>query len=492
MLFNSVQFLLFFPAVTLFYFVLPHRVRYVWLLASSYYFYMCWNPRYALLMAASTLITYASGILITAARSKRAKQAWVAASFGSNLAILFFFKYFNFAARVVSAAFGVLGIAAAPPHFDVLLPVGISFYTFQALSYTADVYRGDTPCEKNVLRYALFVSFFPQLVAGPIERSSHLLEQLRRRTAFDFARAKSGVMLMLWGYFEKVVVADRVAVAVNRAFEDYAMLSGASVAVGVVLFAVQIYCDFAGYSDIAIGAARVYGIDLMLNFRRPYFAQSVQEFWRRWHISLSTWFRDYLYIPLGGSRCGTLRRYLNVMIVFLASGLWHGASGTFVVWGFLHGAMQVAGGVTANARARARRALGIREDSAFTRCYRRVFVFALVCLTYVFFRAPGIGAAAGVLRALTNPWRLSELAQGGLPALDLGLTAAEWTVLLASAAALWLVDALHERGVCIGAAVERWPRCWRWFAYIAAVLVLVVFGVYGPQFDASRFLYFQF
>lgn len=491
MLFNSAQFLLFFPLVTLVYFVLPHRVRYVWLLVSSYYFYMCWNPAYALLMGLSTLITYASGLLITAARTKRAKQAWVAASFGSNLAILFFFKYFNFAARIAASALGVLGVAVAAPQFDVLLPVGISFYTFQALSYTADVYRGDVACEKNVLRYALFVSFFPQLVAGPIERSGRLLSQLRLRARFDFARAKSGVMLMLWGYFEKVVVADRVAIAVNRAFDDYAMLPGASVAVGVALFAVQIYCDFAGYSDIAIGAARVYGVELMQNFRRPYFARSIAEFWRRWHISLSTWFRDYLYIPLGGSRRGALRKYVNVMIVFLASGLWHGASGTFVVWGGLHGMMQVAGGVTSGARARLRAALGIRENSRLYAMWQRLCVFALVCLTYVFFRAEGLGEAAGVLRALANPWRVEGISDG-LSALGLGLTNAEWIVVLASVLALWLVDLLHERDVCIGAAVERWPRCWRWCAYVAAVLVLAVFGVYGPQFDASRFLYFQF
>ena len=294
---------------------------------------MCWNVKYALLIALSTLITYASGLLI----HWRRKRLWVLLSFASNLAILFFFKYFGFFLDNLTAALALAGVAFKRPAFDVILPVGISFYTFQALSYTMDVYRGEVEPERNPFRYALFVSFFPQLVAGPIERSKNLLGQLYERHDFDPDRARDGMLLMLWGMFEKIVIADRLALLVDYVYDHYAQLPGATIVLATVFFAFQIYCDFGGYSHIAIGAAQVMGFTLMENFRRPYLAQSAAEFWRRWHISLSTWFRDYLYIPMGGSRRGAFRKYLNTMVTFLVSGLWHGANWSFVVWGGLNG-----------------------------------------------------------------------------------------------------------------------------------------------------------
>ncbi len=308
MLFNSMHFLLFFPIVTAVYFLIPHKFRWIWLLITSYYFYMSWNPRYALLMAFSTLVTFLSGLLIQ--RSGKIKdekkrifqrKLWVALSFLINLSILFFFKYFNFALTNMNRLLSVVSVHILEPSFDILLPVGISFYTFQALSYTMDVYRGDIYAEKNFFRYALFVSFFPQLVAGPIERSKNLLVQLNKKHTFDFQRMKNGLLLMLWGFFQKVVIADRAAVLVNQVFDHYQNYYGFQIVIACVLFAVQIYCDFSGYSDIAIGAAQIMGFKLMDNFRQPYFSRSIQEFWRRWHISLSTWFRDYLYIPLGAA-----------------------------------------------------------------------------------------------------------------------------------------------------------------------------------------------
>ena len=334
MLFNSFQFLIFFPIVLIVYYVLPNKIKYFWLLVASYYFYMCWNAKYALLILASTIITYISGLLIDKVKnsdktekSKDTLKKWVVAgSFITNLGILFYFKYINFTLNIITQVLGKVHIQLNAPVFDIILPVGISFYTFQALSYTMDVYRGEIYAEKNFFRYALFVSFFPQLVAGPIERSKNLLKQLAVPKKFDFVKARDGFLLMIWGYFLKVVLADRIAIFVDTVYGDYQTFNGWYIAVATILFAVQIYCDFAGYSTIAMGAAEILGIDLMENFDAPYLSASVADFWRRWHISLTSWFKDYLYIPLGGSRKGKVRKYINKLIVFLVSGLWHGAN----------------------------------------------------------------------------------------------------------------------------------------------------------------------
>ena len=303
MLFNSIEFLLFFPTVTIAYYLMPGKLRMYWLLLTSYVFYMGWNPQYALLLLASTGITFVSGLLIGRAQQRAvargeqgvrsAGKLWVTI----NLGILFFFKYFDFTLDNIIALLNGMGIHAVKPAFDVLLPVGISFYIFQALSYTLDVYRGDVRVEHNFFKYAVFVSFFPQLVAGPIERSSRLLEQFDTPHDFDFTNLRRGLMMMIWGFFQKIVIADRAAIFVNRVYNYPAYYGATESIVATLLFAVQIYGDFAGYSNIAIGSAQVMGFELMENFRRPYLAVSVADFWRRWHISLSTWFRDYLYIP---------------------------------------------------------------------------------------------------------------------------------------------------------------------------------------------------
>lgn len=341
MLFNSIDFLIFFPIVVLVYFIIPKRIKHIWLLIASYYFYMCWNAKYALLIFASTAITYLSGLLIQKIkcsdydiyRKTRLKKYVVAISFLINLGILFYFKYINFALSVIAKIFAMAHIQLNVSSFDIILPVGISFYTFQALSYTMDVYRDDIYAEKNFFRYALFVSFFPQLVAGPIERSKNLLKQLAVPEKFSFENLREGFILMLYGFFLKIVLADRIATFVDTVYNDYQTYSGMYLIVATILFAVQIYCDFFGYSTIAMGSAKILGIQLMENFDAPYLSTSVSEFWRRWHISLTSWFKDYLYIPLGGSKKGKLRKYMNKMIVFLVSGLWHGAQVSFVAWG---------------------------------------------------------------------------------------------------------------------------------------------------------------
>lgn len=500
MLFNSLDFLIFFPVVTVLYFAIPkrfHGLRTVWLLLSSYYFYMCWNPTYALLILLSTGITYLSGVLIRRAdrltdpgRRQKRKRLWVGLSFGSNLLILCLFKYLTFFLENLAQILGWVGVSFRIPVIDLLLPVGISFYTFQALGYTMDVYRGDVEAESNFLRYALFVSFFPQLVAGPIERSGSLLEQLKERQSFDFLRARVGFLRMLWGLFQKMVVADRLAMLVNTVYNAPEEQSGAAVALATVFFCFQIYCDFGGYSNIAIGAAQVLGIRLMENFRQPFLALSIRDFWRRWHISLSTWFRDYLYLPLGGSRKGEGRAVLNNMIVFLVSGLWHGAGWHFILWGGLHGLYQGVGRLTAGARAALREKLGIREKGTLHRLAAWAVTFSLVAFAFLLFRANSMADACVLIRALFTDFRPEALAGEGLFAL--GLDRPDFAVTLVSLAALILFDLLRERWPDIGERIEGLALPLRWSLYLLLIFFILIFGIYGPGYDAASFIYFAF
>lgn len=495
MVFNSVDFLIFFPVVCLVTFLLPKRVKNVWLLLASYYFYMSWNPKYALLILASTVITYLSGLLIGWAgtkeerRARALKRLFLALSFASNLLILGVFKYLGFFLATFSRVLGVIGVTFKTPVLDILLPVGISFYTFQALSYTADVYTGKAAPRRNFITYALFVSFFPQLVAGPIERSDHLLEQLERPARFDYLRIRAGLLRMLWGMFQKVVVADRLAILVDTVFAAPFTAPGSAVALAAVFFYIQIYCDFGGYSNIAIGAAQVLGVELTENFRQPLFAVSIRDFWRRWHISLSTWFRDYVYIPLGGSRRGRARKALNTLVVFLLSGLWHGAQWHFVLWGLLHGVYQCVGDLTEGIRRRLRAALRIREGGVLHRLAAIPVTFVLVTLAFVVFRAGSVSEALAMLRAVFTDFHASALAAGGL--YSLGLDAKDFTVVLCTVGALLAVDLVNERRPA-GALLERQLLPVRWVAYLTLIFTILIFGVYGPGVEATGFIYFAF
>ncbi len=502
MLFNSIEFLLFFPAVLLIYWIIPGKVRMYWLLVTSYVFYMGWNPQYALLLLFSTAVTWVSGLLIGWSRKSAEKaeqegrkkrsltKLWVVLSLVLNLGILFFFKYFDFAVDNINSLLSALGRDAVKPTFDVLLPVGISFYIFQALSYTMDVYRGDVRVEKNFFKYAVFVSFFPQLVAGPIERSSHLLSQFDEPKPFRYEGVRDGLLMMLWGFFQKLVIADRAAIAVNEVFNACEYYSGFTVVLAAVLFSVQIYGDFAGYSCIAIGAGQVMGFDLMKNFNQPYFAVSVSDFWRRWHISLSTWFRDYLYIPLGGNRKGTARKYLNQFIVMLVSGLWHGAAWTYVIWGALNGIMQVTGGMTAKWRKSVRAKLGVKENTLSTRIAKMIITFVLIDLTWIFFRANTVSDAFYILGSVFRGWDMKVLVDGSL--LRLGLDTTEWICLGIGVVVLIAVGVMKERGMRIRECLSRQQLWFRWLVYLAAVFAVLLLGIYGPGFEASAFIYFQF
>jgi len=498
MLFNSLDFLIFFPIVVLVYFVLPVKVRYLWLLAASYYFYMCWNVKYALLILASTVITFASGLLIDrinhshrdSQKQAALKKTVVAVSIISNLGILFFFKYFNFMLGSISWLFAQFHVQLQVPAFDVILPVGISFYTFQALSYTMDIYRNEIYAEKNFFRYALFVSFFPQLVAGPIERSKNLLKQLAVPQKFSFDNLREGLLLMLWGFFLKIVAADRIAVLVDTIYGDYVHYQGMYLIVATLLFLVQIYCDFSGYSTIAMGAAKVLGIQLMENFAAPFLASSVAGFWRRWHISLTSWFKDYLYIPLGGSRKGKFRKYVNKMIVFLVSGLWHGADFSFVAWGGINGFYQVIGEMLQPARNAVVKGLHLRRESLGHKLVHVIGTFLLVDFSFIFFRADSFLDACKIILSIftiRNPWIILDgsLTECGLNGKNLGLIVVAIAVIL-------FADFCKIKGITIRKVILKQDYWFRWLFIALAIVVIVTFGIWGPNYNEANFIYFQF
>lgn len=505
MLFNSFHYLLFFPLVVTLYFLIPQKAKNLWLLAASYYFYMSWNPKYALLMALSTFLTYLSGLLIgreNAILDRKQedyhgkslevwrKKLWVFLCMLANLSILFFFKYFAFFLANVNRVLSAFDMMLVSPTFDVVLPVGISFYTFQALSYTMDVYRGEIYVEKNFVQYALFVSFFPQLVAGPIERSKNLLIQVNQIHKFDFERVRDGLIVVMWGLFLKLVVADRAAILVNTVYNNYQDYAGFELVLATVAFGIQIYCDFASYSIIAIGSAKVLGFCLMQNFKEPYFSRSITEFWRRWHISLSTWFRDYMYVPLGGNRKGNARKYLNIMIVFLTSGLWHGANWTFVIWGFLHGAFQVIGQMTKPWKERITDKLGIRRDRASYQLGQMIMTFGLVNFAWIFFRAPSLTAARGIITGIFSTWNPWIFTDGSLYLL--GLTAKSFWAGIVAILVLAGVSAAEYRGIRVWDRFAEQGLVFRWIVSLALVFAVIIFGIYGPGYSASQFIYFQF
>ncbi len=494
MLFNSFQFLVFFPVVTFVCFIIPRKARYLWLLFASYFFYMCWNVKYCVLIAASTLITWFCGLLLSKTQRSRTKKWILAGGLLSNLGILFFFKYFGFFLDNLNKILQVLHLTVIDNPFSFLLPVGISFYTFQALGYLIDVYRGQTETEKNLLRYALFVSFFPQLVAGPIERSGSLLKQLRsvdKINLWNYDRIASGFVLMVWGLFQKMVIADRLALFVDAVFGNVYACGTVELVLGAAAFSFQIYCDFAGYSSVAVGAARVMGFDLMENFNVPYFAVSISDFWHRWHISLSTWFRDYVYIPLGGNRCGRIRRYFNLFVTFLTSGLWHGASWSYVVWGGLHGLYQVVGDVLKPVRKWFVTKCGVKTEAESFRAGQVFFTFCLTTFAWIFFRAEGLRKAFDYLSRMFTRWNPWVLFDKSL--YSWGLDVTEFHILVCALAVLLLVDLIRcKKGMDFGRFLQKQNLWFVWLTVISLIVSILVFGEYGINFNSKQFIYFAF
>lgn len=500
MLFNSVDFLIFFPVVVLCYWLMPRKVRYIWLLIASYYFYMNWNAKYALLIGLSTVITWICGITVEVfgkrggENVRRTQKLVIAVGLVSNLGILFYFKYAEFALSNLNRILLAFHLEAVQRTVDILLPVGISFYTFQALGYMIDVYRGEIAAERNLLRYALFVSFFPQLVAGPIERSGNLLKQLREvpeKKVTEWDQVIRGFLVMLYGLFLKMVIADRIAVVVDEVFEHIYLYGTVELVVAAVCFAIQIYCDFGSYSLIAAGAAQVMGFTLMENFNTPYFSRSVKEFWRRWHISLSTWFRDYLYIPLGGNRCSRIRKYVNLMTTFLVSGLWHGASWNYVVWGGIHGGYQVVGELMAPLRDKLKKFLKVNTECDSYKLGQILLTFALTTFAWIFFRAGSLQMAAIYIKRMFTKWNPWALFDGSL--YGLGLDRTEVNVLVVALVVLLLADLVrYRKGWRIDTYLMQQNRAFVWIVAAVMILVLVIYGEYGFTAGANQFIYFQF
>ena len=487
MLFNSIEFVIFFPIVTLVYFILQHKHRWWWLLASSCVFYMVFKPEYLLILGFTIVVDYYAGLLIEKSEGKQRKW-YLIVSLVANIGVLAFFKYTNFAIFALAQA-----DIAHYKLLDFVLPIGLSFHTFQAMSYTIEVYRGKQKAERHFGLYALYVMFYPQLVAGPIERPQNVLPQFYEVKVFDYKRVVSGLQLIGWGLFKKVVIADRLAIFVNQVYDSPTQHEGIPIIVATIFFSFQIYCDFSGYSDIALGTAEVMGFKLMKNFDRPYFSKTISEFWRRWHISLSTWFRDYLYIPLGGNRVNVYRRYFNVFFVFAMSGLWHGANWNFIIWGALHGLYLIGAILTQKPRDYINKVTGITKIPFLFKTIQASITFALVSFAWIFFR--------GNYLEMSQCWHLVTHLFSNLPSMTelykfdyvsqnvfLNQTLVEFCI---AVILIIFMETVHyiQRDKSIRQIIATKPIVLRWAIYFVFIMLFFILGFFDTP---AQFIYFQF
>lgn len=489
MTFNSALFLVFFPLVTFLYFVTPHRWRWATLLIASCYFYMCFVPVYIFILAFTIGVDYVAGIYIEKAVGLRRKWLLVV-SILVNVGVLFGFKYIAFALTSINNIAGWLYVDPMLAVPAILLPIGLSFHTFQSLSYTIEVYRGNQSAERHLGIFALYVMFYPQLVAGPIERPQRMLHQFKEEHRFSWGQLGEGLRLMIWGFFMKVVIADRLAFFVNEVFGGVQAFRGPSFVVAIVFFAFQIYCDFAGYSLIALGSAKSMGFDLMQNFNRPYTATSVADFWKRWHMSLSSWFRDYVYIPLGGNRVVRWKIVRNVLTTFLLSGLWHGAGWTYVIWGLLNGMYLVVGEATATLRAKVSRVIGLTKRPRVQRFFQRVITFGLVCFAWLFFRVNSLQDIQFIFANFFVGWDVL--------ANHLSNEAILFYMVYVGQPKIEFILAIAGIGTLL--TVEWWrghretnsrPALSSWLSWAVCVITVFLIFLLG-EFKAQQFIYFQF
>ena len=489
MVFNSIQFLLFLPVMVLLYYLVPRPARNVWLLIASYFFYLCWNPTHILVLLYVTAVAYLGGRAVGSAGGRGARRLLLAGCTALAFAPLVLLKYLGFLVDTCLVALSRVGIVIARPELDWMLPLGISFYTLQAVGYLIDVYRG-APAEKRPLQMALFVAFFPQIVSGPISRGKSLLAQFQQPPKLQFDNLRDGFLLMIWGYFLKLVIADRAGMFVDTVYNLENGFEGWYLIVATGLFGVQLYCDFSGATTVAMGAAKLLGIDLIDNFNAPYLSRSCSEFWHRWHISLSTWFRDYLYIPLGGNRKGKLRKYCNVMVTFAVSGLWHGAQWTFVAWGLLNGLYQVAGDLLRPLRGGLLRAAGLDTDTLGHKAAQVLCTWLCINLSWVFFRADRLMDSFAILKSIFTADNLYVLFDGSLFAC--GLDAPNFVLLLVYLLVLFAADICKYRQATIRQEIARQNWLCQVLLIAFGVLAVLLLGVYGPGFEASNFIYSQF
>ena len=482
MLFNSLTFLVFFVVVTGLYFLLPHRFRWFLLLLASCFFYMFFKPVYILILFGTIIIDCYAGIKLEEIQDKKKKKFFLILSLIANIGVLVVFKYFNFINENISQVLVHVGVQNPIPFLKILLPIGLSFHTFQAMSYTIEVYRGNQKAERHFGIYALYVMFYPQLVAGPIERPQNILHQFRIQHNFEYANVSAGLKLMLWGFFKKLVIADRLAIGVDEVYNHLDSYTGIALILATVFFSIQIYCDFSGYSDIAIGAAKIMGFTLMVNFNRPYASRSISEFWTRWHISLSSWFKDYLYIPLGGNRVKVSRLYFNLFIVFMISGLWHGASWTFIIWGALHGIYLIFALITKNIGVRISDFFKKLKLSFLVNAFNIGFVFALITFAWLFFRAKTTHDAFYVVKHLLDIHSINM-------AKDIYLNNGQ-DFFVTSIFVIFFMEVVQYINSNYRNLLFKHPSVIvRWGFCISLIIMICVFGIYHND---SEFIYFQF
>lgn len=492
MLFNSFHFLEFFTLVVTLYFFTPVKYRWIFLLCASCFFYMSWNPIYILLLLTSIVVNYYAGIRMgnISEKSSRKKYLWL--SVISNLGLLFTFKYYNFINQALSNLLSLFGLTYHIPVINLILPVGISFYTFQTLSYSIDVYRGKRRPEQHFGFFALYVSFFPQLVAGPIERSEKLLPQFYQEHSFDYRRVTDGLKLMLWGFFKKIVIADRLAIVVNTVYSDPSQFSGIQLFIAMIFFAYQLYCDFSGYSDIAIGSAEIMGIQLTENFKQPFFSRTLNEFWGRWHVTLYSWLKDYVTKPVYTVlkfRNKELKRCISIFVTFAVSGIWHGAKWTFVIWGILHGMLLIFGRLTQKTRGMIVKKLMINKPRFLYDGFRIIITFWCMTITAVFFRAQSLTQAFYILKNFTSGiqhWMSVEYIKSNLKSVV--LDPYDFYILIVSIILLEIVHIMQYKGISLRSLISRQPLIFRW----TLLYILLFWTLLCGEFGNKEFVYFQF
>lgn len=484
MLFNSISFAVFLPIVFIFYWFLANKnlkFQNVLLLVSSYFFYACWDWRFMFLLLFSTLLDYFTGLKMQDSESQKRKRIWFWLSIVINLGFLGIFKYYNFFAESFAEAMSQLGWKVSPLMINLILPVGISFYTFHGLSYVIDIYKNRIKAERSFVDYAVFVSFFPLLVAGPIERATHLLPQIKKQRTFNYTNAVDGLRQILWGLFKKIVIADNCAIYANEIFNNSAEMNGSSLLLGALFFTFQIYGDFSGYSDIALGTARLFGIELLRNFAFPYFSRDIAEFWRRWHISLSSWFRDYLYIPLGGSKGGNWTRIRNTFIIFIVSGFWHGANWTFIAWGVLHALFILPSIILKTNRNNLDIVARGKLFPSLKELLQIILTFSLAVFAWIFFRAENISHAFDYISRLFSSSLFNRPKFNGIENVN--------SIFVLICIFLIIEWKGRESQYALEGLKTVNRKSFRWVAYMAILLVIYFYGYFG---DKVEFIYFQF
>lgn len=485
--FNSLQFMVFLPIVLILYYAVPLRFRHVLLLLASYMFYGAFSKKYAAFLFFFTIISYCFARLISKAdKDKRLAKFYLISCIVFHIGALGYFKYTNFGIQIVNS---IVGTSIEP--WNIIMPLGISFYTFKVLSYLIDVYRDKSSVQKNFFKYAAYIAYFPQVTSGPIERSGRFFSELNNKKDFDEKDISSGVIRMLWGFMKKMVIVDRMSVIVGSVYASYSSYGRTILFITTIIYSIQIYFDFSAYSDIAIGISRMFGFRFMENFKFPYCARNIGEFWRRWHISLSLWFRDYLYIPLGGNRKGVIRQYINIVIVFLVSGIWHGASFNFIFWGFLHGFYQVMGAILKPVREYFLKLFKVDKNRFSYRLGQTVLTFMLVNFAWIFFRADGLKNGLAIVKQITvgtsNLWQIFD---GTL--YTLGLTQSSFDLMFVMTIIVLIFEYIHNEKRDLVEGFSRQGIIFRCFVYYSILFVIFIFGIYGASNGSGHFIYGQF